>query len=350
MAFTRQEMEETKRKKVKETKLPGLVPFRDGFAPQESELPEGKVPLAEGFVAQEDVPQEALPEEAPKDGQPALIKRSIAKGTKKTSKALDDLQEGITGEKTNKDNKMSDDMKTALLAGLPILIGGLIGGEDGLGAGAEAAQVGLGVQAKEQAVEAQGKAKQQEIAIKQQEADAKTADAQGKADLRLSQIGLNKVKTLTAIQKGLPKAASAKFQGLSSENQKRLSSIISGDRAITQMTMSIQSGENLFEVLGESKYTDARNRFVEAIARLQSGAAISEKEFDIFTGFTPSTVEARAIVEEKMRRNRQFMSDNLMLSGFTRAELNLPVAPPSLQSKDELLARKAELEQMLQGR
>lgn len=130
----------------------GLIPFKEGMAASSEEAIENDqtnevlksmagLPSKEEIntpqVVKQDAPQE------PTSKMPALIQRSLKKDTVKTSKALDQLQEGVTGEKVDKSNKMSDDMKTALLAGLPILLGGLLGGSDGLGAGADAAISGL---------------------------------------------------------------------------------------------------------------------------------------------------------------------------------------------------------------
>ncbi len=342
MAFTRQEMEESKKKKQKKEKLPGLVPFRDGFAPQESDLPKGNIPLAEGLTPQEDVPSEPLPS---KTSQPALVKRSIAKGAKKTDKALDDLQEGMTGKKTTKDNKMSDDMKTALLAGLPILIGGLLGGEDGLAAGAEAAQVGLGVQRQEKAGEAKAAVKQQELDIKKDEVKLKTEDAASKERLRISQVGLNKVKQLKMAKDIMGSASSnmkAIFRKLPAEKSKRLGSVMAMDRSINGMITRIESGDNLFELVGQAEYQVQRTMFIDSIARLQSGAAISETEFDMYAGLAPRTVDGMAVIRAKLATVRSFVDDQLKVNGFNRKELGLP-APLTLQSKEELLERQAEL-------
>ncbi len=314
-----------KRKKKKPAE--GLVPFREGFAPQESDLPAGDVPLATGLTPQEDVPTEPLPS---KTSQPALIKRSLKKGAKKADKALDDLQEGITGKKTTDSNKMSDDMKTALLAGLPILIGGLLGGEEGLGAGAEAAQVGLGVQAKEQATAAQAAIKQQEIGIKQQEVAVKSQEAQSKADLQASQVGLNKVKEQALLNKQSQEPELSEAQSKSrifgsrmAQSEEDFTSLIgtfdpttSGSAtSSTLLPEALQSEER-------QQFRQAKRNFLNAVLRKESGAKISEEEIE--TGelqYFPKFGDAPKVVAQKAR-NRKLVTDLMLQEG--KVDLNDP--------------------------
>lgn len=258
----------------------------------------------------------------------------------------------------NKKLSLSEQFSAGLAGALPQLLAGGVGLLLGGGEGALGAMEGV-AQIQEQ--EAASKQQAAELAIKEKrnaidEFAATTNAIKGQQEIELSKEGLklkgreldikekqNLFDLAEAYKKANP-PAQEKLAKLDATSKQRLGSIMTGDRALNDMASAIERGENLFSALGESKYTDARNRFVESIARLQSGAAISDKEFDIYTGFTPATVEEKEVINEKMKRNRQFINDNLHLFGVSRQELNLP-SPIMLMSMEEKIARRNELMQ-----
>lgn len=163
-------------KQKKKSKPQGLVPFREGPAPQESERPKGLVPLRDEPKPQAEVPTTPAP-----TAQPALIakaKQATKKDAKKASKAIDTLQEGLTGEKPTKETKLSDEMKTALIGGLPLLIGGLLGGEEGLAVGAQAGLSGVKELQRGEAAKA--------------EAEQEEAELQAKKDIEAEKIAVQR--------------------------------------------------------------------------------------------------------------------------------------------------------------
>jgi len=301
-----------------------------------------------------------------KDLEASTDKKLDSKTQKKVLSALDKPEELANVANNAQEGKEQSGPKNKWLEALayftPQLVGGAIGAiggaissdvsvAGGIAAGVEGAtQLTDKVKAEKQAGIAAAEESRQKDLDRDLKRKMQNKQIKSTADLQRerlkSQMKLADKKSLAKLAelhaKGNP-TTQQKLAGLSAEQQKRMGSVMTADRSLNEMVKSIEEGENLFELLGESKYTDARNRFVESIARLQSGAAISDKEFDIYTGFAPATKDlSREMVEEKMKRNRQFIDDQLRLANLSRQDLDLGV-PLTLQNRDELEARRQEL-------
>lgn len=201
MAFTLKDLEDSKKK---------LKPKKDVVASQalksllDKAKPEAKMSMEKPISEQ---PNMSIGEPASfPSKQPKMLQKALAKDAKKVDKGLNQLQEGITGEKVTKNNEMSEDMKTALIAGLPILIGGLLGGEAGIGAGAKGALAGLDVQRKEKAAEQQAELKQAEIDARTEIEANKIASAEKLANINSMSklLGLKQQSEKELLEKTVP--------------------------------------------------------------------------------------------------------------------------------------------------
>lgn len=190
-----------------------------------------------------------------------------------------------------KKKSLSDQFTEALPMFLPMLAGGLIGGLDT----AVAAQEGAN-----RAVEAQAAA---DVAAAKQALEEKKLEEDTR--LREKEIGIKQDKLnqdMALAQMSL--TGPGKKKELSAAASMDLGKIQSAQAALEEMQAAMDAGENKFSIIGENPYTAAQKRFVEAFGRLQSGGAISEKEFELFKDLTPSSLDEEAIVKQKMESLR----------------------------------------------
>jgi len=237
----------------------------------------------------------------------------------------------------------------------PELIGGALGaafgGVEGAAAGmAGAGQVKAGMEAKE-AAKAESEMKKQQIAAQteQQSADRDArlaiADAQlsSKEKIEANKLRQSGLSTLAERYAKANKTARQKLDSLKGEDKKVISFTMTADRSINDMVKALESGSNTFEIIGTDLYTDARDRFINAMLRRESGAAISDEEYERYSKFVPGPSDSREQMIEKLKRNRdQIDSTFYVYEGLTRKDLNLPT-PIALRSLEENKARRDEL-------
>lgn len=226
-----------------------------------------------------------------------------------------------------KSQGMSNMFAQALGGALPLLIGTALGGvEGGAAAGDEL------------------------IAARERERKAALEQAKLEQGDRLlnikEQVATNQLLKLNA--EANPTLQN-RLKDLSGEDKKSLGNVMDARQAILDMNSAMKRGINKFSPVGDNLYTEARTRFVESIARLKSGAAISEKEFDIYTGMTPSTVDERNVVKRKMDRILSSVDQRFEILGFdpNEFEFKMDSVATALDSvtRDQILAEKARRQQ-----
>lgn len=102
---------------------------------------------------------------------------------------------------------------------------------------------------------------------------------------------------------------------LSNEGKQRYDNANMGMKAISDMTAALSKGDNTFSVVGDNHFTEARQRFVEAIGRMQSGGMIGKEEGDAFRRMAPTATDSRAIQQLKLRNMMQEMQSRMQTLG-----------------------------------
>lgn len=242
-------------------------------------------------------------------------------------------------EKASPSSKFSQALASITPQLIGMAVGGLVGGgTEGLAAGGELAM-------QQQAAQAQLQQKQAETALKQMAVEADIKRDEWERDLGERKVAVAEKEALASLAATYAKAnpgTRARIDGLKGEDKKVMSFTTVADRAMNDMVSALEEGENTFEVIGTTKFTDARDRFINAMLRKESGAAISDEEYDRFKRFVPGMTDSEATVRAKMQRNRQAIDDTLNIYGISRGDLGLPT-PISLKSKEEVQSRIAEL-------
>ena len=313
MAFTLQELEESKKSVKKKQVAPseGLKDLLKGGKQRMSEELPPSMMLSKGE------PAVATSQEPPK-----LIKKSLNRDTKKVSKSLDKLQEGLTGEKTTKSNKMSESMKMALVGGLPLLIGGLFGGEDGLQAGAKASMVGVKELQRGQAAEGAAKQEADELqAQKDIEGEKVAVDREKIASQeRIANLRMQAKAKASANAGAKPltesQSKSRIFGSRAAQAEEEFTSLLGGTFDPTSRFSAAGSflPENM-QTSERQQFEQAKTNYLTAVLRKESGARISEEELEVGDSqYFPKAGDGDGVVAQKAR-NRKLVTDLLLEEG-----------------------------------
>lgn len=112
--------------------------------------------------------------------------------------------------------------------------------------------------------------------------------------------------------KEFKKTPAGKLEGLSAEQKKRFEGVNFALRALTDLEDIESQGQNRkgnvdlnkISIIGDNPFTFARNRFTEAIGRLQSGGAINKEEAANFRKLIPTPIDSPEIAREKLIKMR----------------------------------------------
>jgi len=232
-------------------------------------------------------------------GRPALIEKAFAKKqspvskakptkkeVRKTDKAIDSLQEGLTGKKVTEENKLSDGAKLAFIGLIPTLLGGLLGGEEGLGIGAEAAIKGVSTFQKgkkdEAALALKQETEEEKIAVQREAIESKEKIAGIQRSMKL--IGLKQASDTDILKRSVPGVGTAlneKDSQILKEKQIILSNVTDGidrltvigkrnlsslspeQRVAAQTEVQALIGQLRIPLTGPGPLTDSEREFME---------------------------------------------------------------------------------------
>lgn len=102
---------------------------------------------------------------------------------------------------------------------------------------------------------------------------------------------------------------------LSGENMKRYDSAVMGLEAAKGMEAALKSGDNTFSLVGDNDFTLNKNRFTEALGRMQSGGAISKEEEKRFAHMAPTFTDSAEIQQKKIQWIKDEMAKRLKTLG-----------------------------------
>ena len=210
----------------------------------------------------------------------AKNKKASKKDTKKVSKAIDDLNEGATGKK----GKLSESAKIAFMGLLPTLIGGVIGGEEGLGIGARAGIKGVESLEASKAAAAKQDIEQQKIDVEREKFETKTRNDQLNRSLSLMKLKrLSDEDIRKRVVPGVGTALAEKDSQILKEKKtvldnvtdgidrltalgaKNLASLSPEQRTAAQTEVQSLIGQLRIPLTGPGPLTDTEREFMESI-------------------------------------------------------------------------------------
>lgn len=111
-----------------------------------------------------------------------------------------------------------------------------------------------------------------------------------------------------------------KISKLTGENRKRLDNISMAQRGINQMSTALKNGDWTFKPFGDNDFEQARRGVVEAIARMQTGAAISSEEEERFLDMMPTKWDSKEMQQKKLSELMYEMNKRMASFGINPAE------------------------------
>lgn len=108
-----------------------------------------------------------------------------------------------------------------------------------------------------------------------------------------------------------------KIVSMPAETKKRYDSTVLALKGLTDMKEVVRKNKSRLariSLVGDNEYTTARRLFVEGLARAQTGAAMTQREVEIFESFAPRVTDREDIVELKLKQ-LEFML-NSRVRGF----------------------------------
>jgi len=171
--------------------------------------------------------------------------------------------------------------------------------------------------------------------------DANREDSQAHA---LELAGFNNQNKLDAAkakenEKNKPKSVTERFLALNGEQGKAVNSTIMALQGVDDAVVGLTGGANTFSAVGDNEYTQARARFVEGLARMQTGAAISADEEKRFVKMLPTIGDNPKIRAKKFNDMRLMLQGRLRRYGFERGdfeELSGPNSPAPVMTDEQI--------------
>lgn len=270
---------------------------------------------------------------------PDAVEAQMAAAPAPAGASVEVKPEEAPGEKKDLNSRMA----LAILALAPALAGYAAGGDQGGAIGAQAGTQGvkdvLAGEEKTKALEREKDEKDKEFSLKDRATKAQEANYASEADYRKGQLEVARREVGVKEREQAKKAAGGTIQDrlnkLSGEEKKRVDSQIMGLKAVQDMKDAYLRGNNTFSLIGDNDFTFARNRYTEAIGRLQSGGQISGNEAKTFLGFVPGPTDSKEMQVKKLQEAERELTSRLGTSGFAPADFQIqPV---------DMIARAKEL-------
>lgn len=129
----------------------------------------------------------------------------------------------------------------------------------------------------------------------------------------------NKAKAAAAkaSAKSAPKSVSERFLDLNGEQGKAVNSTIMALGGILDAKKASEDGVSRYSLIGDNEFTQARARFVEGLARMQTGAAISADEEKRFVKMLPTVGDYKSgLAEKKFEDMETMLRGRLRRYGF----------------------------------
>ena len=117
------------------------------------------------------------------------------------------------------------------------------------------------------------------------------------------------------------KTPEGKLKNLAAMEKGRFDNVTMALTSLTGMENAYKSGDNTFSIVGDNNFTKSRTQWEEAIGRMQSGGAISEKEGDRFRSLIPNVKDSADVQRSKLIEMRNLMEQRLTTLGFKMENL-----------------------------
>lgn len=141
------------------------------------------------------------------------------------------------------------------------------------------------------------------FALKLQELAAKSKDPQAAAR---AQILTGQLKEKYG--QGIMNTVLAGKKPLSAETVQLKAKVRMARNGLEDMKKAFAGGSNTFSLIGDNDFTEARNRFIEGLGRLQSGGAITDDEVKNFKNLIPHVTDSRAIQLKKLQSMSELLN------------------------------------------
>jgi len=305
-------------------------------------------PVLANEAVTEITPQQAVEVPQQKDAVRALDNRIL----KAAPLPKEVNNTGIKGQDKKAGGKTNELLLFAAKNILPAALGGLINGTEGFVQGFQGSQQIQQQQAAAAQQEFQNVFEQRQLEQQRQLAEQRIAaqqasqqasfDQQDRRDSRQFQQQKD-LLGLKASAESAPLPVSERLAGLGGEEKKRFDNVREAIQGIDAISAELSKGTNTFSLIGDNKLTFNKTLVAEAIGRMQSGGAISEKEEERFVGMLPKSTDNSEIQRAKLTNLRNNMQQRLATLGFAPEEVGL-------QSQEGLNERKERLVQAIAAR
>lgn len=161
-------------------------------------------------------------------------------------------------------------------------------------------------------------------------ASTKSAEVRAKVPKLIGAMKVEQGKLLNniAVEVMKAQATNSTARKIPQEAAKHLSLAIDGVKSLQDVKRAFQKNSNRrdrFSLFGDNEYTAAREIFVESLARLNTGAAITKSEEERFSAMVPTWRDKASIGRLKLRNLERMMANKLKLfeqsAGITQDEI-----------------------------
>lgn len=112
-----------------------------------------------------------------------------------------------------------------------------------------------------------------------------------------------------------------RIKALDTSGKARFDNALMVLKAIDEMGVALDNGDNTFSLVGDNAYSAASRRATEAFGRLQSGGAINKDEEKRFEKTLPMSTDDKKMQRHKLLTQREEMLSRLKTLGFTPEQI-----------------------------